>query len=199
MDERIRKVLDYIESNLSSSLKLEELAKVACMSTSQFHRAFKRDTERTPFAFIEEIKMNQAYQLIIAGNVKVHELTQQLGYEDYETLSRAFKKHFLLAPDDLKAIANRIKKDMGVNEDGIIIKTFEVESEDQIIESLEQIIAEFKQSLYDKGYSEEEIESAKAMAVRPKMSQDNSDVNLVKNKFVIAENNQIWKSILERK
>ena len=55
MDNRIKKVLNYIEDNLSLSADLSELAAIACLSPSQFHRVFKKETNYTPFQFIEKI------------------------------------------------------------------------------------------------------------------------------------------------
>ena len=92
MEDRIKKVLDYIEENLGHSLELKDLAAVACLSPSQFHRQFKRQTGRTPFKFVEEMRMNKAYQLILEEGWMIHELSDQFGYKDYETFSRAFKK-----------------------------------------------------------------------------------------------------------
>ena len=127
MDTRIQKVLDYIESNLSRKLTLSELAAIGCMSSSYFHRVFKKETGRTPFNFIEEIKINKAYALIISNTPRIYELTEMFGYSDYETFTRAFKKHFTLAPDDLRAIVLRIKKELNVGSEGFLIKVFEVD------------------------------------------------------------------------
>ena len=105
MDHRIAKVLDFLEDHLSAKIRIDELADIACMSVSQFHRKFKDETGRTPFKFCEEHKISKAYQLILAENSTAHDLAFKLGYSDYETFSRAFKKYYFLAPDDLKSIA----------------------------------------------------------------------------------------------
>ena len=112
MDKRIENTLNYIEDNLSSALKLDELSKIACLSTSQFNRLFKQETQQTAFKFIEEMKMAKAYELIGEGQIMIHELALHLGYKDYETLTRAFKKYYFVSPDDLKSIINRVKKEL---------------------------------------------------------------------------------------
>nr|WP_321231601.1 AraC family transcriptional regulator [uncultured Psychroserpens sp.] len=196
MDHRIRKTLDYIESNLSLKLTLNDLAKVACMSPSYFHRAFKKETSRTPFEFIEEIKMSKAYTMLISGTHKVHELTEAFGYNDYETFTRAFKKHYTLAPDDLKAIAQKIKSEMNVGPEGFIIKIFEVDSITEVREKLDAIIHDLKTYLKEKGYSESDIEKAKVMSIMPKFEDISQHQNTIKNKFVITEEQKIWKALL---
>ena len=187
MDPRIAKTLDYIESNLNSPLALEELAEVACLSTSQFHRIFKRETDRTPFIFIEEMKMAKAYELMSEGKVMIHEMANLLGYKDYETFSRAFKKHFLLSPDDLKAISLKLKDEVG--EDQEIILTV-AESEEEALEQVEKIIEE-------KGLCIDKIEDSLKFFVREKTSESSPE-KLIKNKYELASGQKIWESLLNR-
>ena len=195
MDDRIRKVLDHIEGNLSQKLAQKDLAEIACMSISHFHQAFESETGRTPFKFIEEIKMNKAFQMVISGSEKIHELTLQLGYSDYETFSRSFKKHHAFAPDDLKAIARKIQTELDIGPESLIIKTFEVEKINEIKGLMNLLADELRQLLAEKGLSEEDVRDSKLMSVMPKLA-DSEESSVVKNKFVISENPMIWEELL---
>ncbi|WP_298902480.1 helix-turn-helix transcriptional regulator [uncultured Psychroserpens sp.] len=196
MDARIGKVLDHIESHLSSKLALNDLAQISCMSPSYFHRVFKKETGRTPFEFIEEIKMRKAYTLLLSGTHKVHELTEIFGYSDYETFTRAFKKHYFIAPDDLKAIAQKIKTLLNIGPEGFIIKTFEVDTIEDIKEHIEGLVHNLKEDLKHKGYSDEDIKKAKVLSIMPKINSVPQDENTIKNKFIIAEDQKIWRTLL---
>ncbi len=187
MDLRIAKTLDYIESNLHEPLTLENLAEIACLSPSQFHRIFKKETNQTPFIFIEEIKMAKAYELISEGKVMIHEMASLLGYKDYETFSRAFKKHFLLSPDDLKAISLKLKDEVG--EDQEIILTV-AESEDDALEQIEKILKE-RDLCIDK------IQDSLKFLIREKTNESSSE-KLIKNKFELASGQKIWESLIHR-
>ena len=88
MDDRISKVLDYIEGHLSLTLELKDLAKVACMSQGHFHQVFKKETGRTPFKFIEEIKMNKAHQMLISMALILAQLMSFLARQTVSTLYR---------------------------------------------------------------------------------------------------------------
>ncbi|WP_353778249.1 helix-turn-helix domain-containing protein [Winogradskyella sp. 3972H.M.0a.05] len=196
MDSRISKTLDYIENNLSLKLTLNDLAKVSCMSPSHFHRVFKKETGRTPFEFIEALKMNKAYQMLLSDSPMVHQLTETFGYNDYETFSRAFKKYHSLAPDDFRAIVQKIKSEMSVGPESLFIKTFEVDKISEIKTTLDQITTYLQTFLEEKGYSKEDIEKAKVMSVLPKLENSENDGNIIKNKFVIVDNQKIWKALL---
>jgi AraC-like DNA-binding protein len=195
VDSRISKVLDYIEANLSEDWSLNRLADVACMSPGYFHRKFKEETGRTPFQFAEEILMNVALRQIASGRFKVHELSAQLGYNDYETFNRAFKKHFQLAPDDMKAIALKVMKLANVDENALIIKPMEVEDEAQLARILES--DEIKKLILERGFTEADLKDAEIIGIRPKETDDKED-RLVKNKFFVMEDRKEWKNILKQ-
>ena len=195
MDPRICNVLDHIEDNLSSKLTLNHLADIACMSPSHFHRTFRKATGCTPFKFIEEIKMNKAFQLLVSDSKNVQELTLLLGYEDYETFSRAFKKHHFFAPDDLKAIANKIKDELKVGSESIVLKTLDVKDISKI--NMNQVTEMLKQVLEEKDFSPEDLRNATLVYATPKTAGKVDASRLVKNKYVIAENKKIWQELLE--
>ncbi len=188
MDPRIGRTLEFIDTNLHLPLTLEELAEVACLSTSQFHRIFKKETNRTPFIFIEEMKMAKAYEMISEGKVMVHEMATQIGYKDYETFSRAFKKHFLLSPDDLKAISLRLKDEVGDDQEVILTVA---ESEEEALQKIEEIIKE-------RGLTMEEIQDSLKFHVREKTNESGPE-QLIKNKYELAMGQKILESILNRK
>ena len=196
MDTRIRKVLDHIEGNLSCRLGLNDLAEIACMSKGHFHRTFKTETGRTPFKFIEEIKMGKAFQLLTTGTATVHELTIDLGYQDYETFSRAFKKHYFIAPDDLKAIAQKVMEEALIPPEHLIIKTFEVEKLSEVQEVMDQAIDMIKGMLKERGLPKEVLEKAKVMPVLPKIAETKDAIAVVKNKYIITEDRKIWQQLL---
>ncbi len=191
MDDRIACVLDYIEENLSKELTLEVLADIACLSTSRFHRLFKQYTGKTPFVFIEEIRVTKAYDLIVRKRSKVHELAMELGYNDYETFSRAFKKHFHLAPDDLKAIYASVKNAVPEQEGKVVIMTLTDENtlNDKLI----------RQLLESNNIELKEVEDVRVFKVLPINDETDRGEMVIKNKFYLTADEKIWKQLLKFK
>jgi len=62
---RINKVFDYIERNISEQLTLEELADVASFSKYHFVRIFFGITGETPFQFINRIRLEKAAMCLV--------------------------------------------------------------------------------------------------------------------------------------
>jgi AraC-like DNA-binding protein len=158
-------------------LKLADLADIACMSPSQFHRLFKKEVGATPFKFLAELRINTAYQKILKEQSSVQEISWQLGCNDYETFSKAFKPYFNLSPDDMKSVAENIKSDLQSDEphEVVFIPAEEDTSDDENKEK-------FLGLLKEKGITVEELPAfiaykvqripevdAKAVAVHKKL------------------------------
>ena len=193
MEDRIKIVLDHIEDNLGTSLELNDLAAVACLSPSQFHRQFKRQTGRTPFKFVEELKMNKAYQMILEETWMIHELSDRFGYKDYETFSRAFKKYFQFSPDDLKAIVEGIRAN--ISEEGeheLMIFMLDESSKD--IDLSEQL----KDFLKEKNMKMPDLDQARVFKITPKDLVPERKSHLIKNKFALTQEDKLWKTLLRK-
>lgn len=188
MDDRIEKTLDYIEQNLDKPLDLRSLTEIANLSVPQFHRLFKAETGTTPFQLIEKIRMEKAYQVLLTGSKKVHELAYALNYKDYETFSRAFKKHFKMAPDNIRSISVRINQEVpGVKQ--IMIEVTDDADEERIIAYINQLIKE-------KQLTDGDLEQAHFFMIREKTDSSVDDKILIKNKYEMYSDEKIWNKII---
>ncbi|MEM9545029.1 MAG: AraC family transcriptional regulator [Bacteroidota bacterium] len=192
MEERIKKVLDHIEEHLHVKQELKDLAGIACLSPSQFHRQFKRQTGRTPFKFVEEMKMNQAYRVIMEEDWMIQELSDRFGYKDYETFTRAFKKYFQLSPDDLKSIVAGVKKQTSFQE-GQELMIMVLDSPDDNMLLADEIKGRLKKLQIDKNLNDSQL-----FKIAPKDLQDDKKASLIKNKFALTKDDKLWKLILNK-
>ena len=108
MKDRIQEVQHFITENLGEPLNTRILADVACLSPVHFHRSFKATTGLTPALYVELHKIKQSLELLKEG-VQVQDAAFQLGYANYETFSRTFKKHCTIAPHDLQCLLRRLE------------------------------------------------------------------------------------------
>lgn len=191
MRDKLRHVLQYIEQHLGQPLGSEELAREACLSVSRFHRVFKEEVGVTPKKFIEKMRLAKAHELLTQGEGAVQDLAIQLGYNDYETFSRAFKRQYLFSPDDLKAIAIKTKSVIEGES-----KLFVISADDLNPETLRQKMIE---KLEEEGIDLNDIEHSKALMFQHLDLSPNPgpDSELIRNKFVVSSGVPLWEQLIE--
>lgn len=90
--ERLNEVLRYIKQNLSTSLDVSRLSKLACMSESHFHRSFKVAFGVSPSAYIMRQRIGKAAALLAKAEGSVAQISEQVGFRSVAHFSRTFKK-----------------------------------------------------------------------------------------------------------
>ena len=197
MDQRIQSTIQYTEVNLDQPIDVKALAARTCMSLSHFHRVFRDCTGTSPYKYFEKLKMQKAFEMICHGAFKVASLTNSLGYQDYETFSRSFKKHHAIAPDDLRAIANKIRNTLHIGPEQLLIKTFATPDDREIPLMLRKITKDLDQLLRGHGYTKGDLEEATVMSVVPKSMEVEGEAILVKQKYLIYENPEMHQTLLQ--
>ena len=92
---RIHRAQDYIEQNIASSLRLEDIARAANVSAYHFHRLYTAMTGETLFQFIQRIRLERAAsQLCQRPSEPVTAIAFDLGFSSPATFARAFKASF---------------------------------------------------------------------------------------------------------
>ena len=99
-------IISYIKANIHSSINMKKLSDVANMSTTAFHRFFKKELGITPVEFIAQEKIKMAKTLLSEPNIHINEVSYELGYEDSNYFIRLFKKHEGITPKQYQKLAN---------------------------------------------------------------------------------------------
>jgi len=97
---RIERVLKHLHSNFQGKLDVEQLATMANMSSSTFHRNFKLVTASSPIQYIKKIRLSRARELLLDQGLKVKQAAAQVGYESPAQFSREFTRYFGQSPSE---------------------------------------------------------------------------------------------------
>lgn len=190
MRESIRKVLNYIEDHLGERLSSNRLATIACLSPSRFHRVFRQDIGDTPQKFIERLRLAKAYSQVTSGEGAVQDLAISLGYNDYETFSRAFKRQYHFAPQDLKLIAQKTKSTISGPSQLFVITSEEMDPE--------EIKKKIRQRLEEEGVDLGDINQGAAVMVQPITVEglDMAQGEVIHNKYHMSSGERFWKQLV---
>lgn len=96
-DERIARVLTFIENHLSEEMSVEDLAEVAFMSRYHMMRLFKKETGQSVYDYVTERRLFFARELIRQG-LSATESCFQAGFGSYSSFTRAYGKRFGSTP-----------------------------------------------------------------------------------------------------
>lgn len=100
--EPMLRVMRELRTDIARNWRIEELAAISSLSTSQLHRQFKEKTGTTPMDWIRHERMNLAKRLLIAPNVKIAAVALSLGYADPYHFSRDFRRIGGQAPSEFR-------------------------------------------------------------------------------------------------
>jgi AraC-like DNA-binding protein/quercetin dioxygenase-like cupin family protein len=97
LDPRIPAVLEYINDNLSEDLSIHNLSNVCYLSRYYLMHQFKSQTGFTLHQYIQTKRLDLANQLIRQGK-SYTESAYAVGFKDYSSFLRAYKKQFKASP-----------------------------------------------------------------------------------------------------
>jgi AraC-like DNA-binding protein len=91
-DDRIRRVLHFIEINLSRPIQIPELALEAGVSEAQFRRIFRAAMSIGPKEYLLRERMDHARRMMQSESLRVGEVADLLQFETVYQFSNQYKK-----------------------------------------------------------------------------------------------------------
>lgn len=92
------KSVRYIHSYYNRDIQIPELAKMENLSYSGYIKLFKRRTGMSPSAYLINLRMNTACELLRNTDMSIKQIGVSVGYCDAHFFSRLFKKHTGMSP-----------------------------------------------------------------------------------------------------
>jgi transcriptional regulator GlxA family with amidase domain len=89
----------WLPDHLMEDLGVDALAARVGMSPRTFARVFRRETETTPAAFVEDLRVEGARRLLETTDLTVAAVARRVGMKHAETLHRAFGRRVGTTPD----------------------------------------------------------------------------------------------------
>ena len=93
-EERMLRVLVYIQTHLDEALDLEALAGLANFSPFHFHRVFRGMVGEPIMEHVRRLRLERAAYQLKSTNQSVTNIAFDAGYETHEAFTRAFKTMF---------------------------------------------------------------------------------------------------------
>ena len=90
--------LTYLADHLAEPLTIATLAAQVNLSPSAFSRLFREVTDRSPYQFIKELRLNRSRALLVEGRLGVAEVARAIGYASTSHFIKEFRTRFGRTP-----------------------------------------------------------------------------------------------------
>lgn len=90
--ETIEQAKAWISANLEENLTIKRIADHVFLNPSYFCRMFKMQTGETVLDYVTGLRMSKAKELLANQQLKLYDISSQIGYQDVKYFSRLFKQ-----------------------------------------------------------------------------------------------------------
>jgi AraC family transcriptional regulator len=102
-----RRVVDFVEANLSADIGLTELAGITGLSRFHFVRSFKKSTGVAPYHYLLRRRVERAQALLREGGLSMAEISRTVGFKSAARFNRAFRRICGAPPSTFRAQEQR--------------------------------------------------------------------------------------------
>ena len=105
-----RRVLDYIESNLSHELTLRELAGIVDLSLHHFARLFKRTIGVAPYRYVLERRVERAKVMLRTANASLADISLSVGFDSQSHFTSVFGRMVGATPTEFQGSSRKRRR-----------------------------------------------------------------------------------------
>lgn len=96
--QRLRRVLEFIDVNLEEDVSVSDLASAACFSQFHFARAFHSATGRSPHAYLSERRLDRAKHLLAYSHRSLVDISLTCRFSGQANFTKAFTRAMGISP-----------------------------------------------------------------------------------------------------
>lgn len=91
---QIGRAMRFMRDHYDEALPIDELARVAAMSVTSFHRHFRVVALMSPLQYLKRIRLQEARARLLAGTEDVTRIGMAVGYDSASQFSREYKRAY---------------------------------------------------------------------------------------------------------
>lgn len=98
----ISEMKHYTQENYQKDLSLKIIGERFNYNSAYLGKKFRKETGKTYLAYLEEIRMEKAKDILLHSNFMVYEIAEMVGYSNVDYFYKKFKNHFHLSPNEFR-------------------------------------------------------------------------------------------------
>ena len=92
-DSRVERACEYLRQHIADPITVEDVAGHCHVSPSRIAHLFKRDQGISLLQYRNQLRLQEARQLLLTSDMRVEAIAGQIGYSDPAQFSKYFRKH----------------------------------------------------------------------------------------------------------
>lgn len=97
-NETLAQVLDYLHHNFTRDVSFQSLCAEYCINPSYLSQLFKKEIGITFTAYMIQLRINYAKELLEGTSTLISEISEKVGYDNYLNFTKSFKRETGLTP-----------------------------------------------------------------------------------------------------
>jgi len=123
----INKALEYIKTAWrDEDISLDKIAKHSGFSMSYFDKMFVRETGKSVMEYVRTYKLIRSMNMLRSSDKSILDISLEMGYENPENYSRAFKAVYGIPPSEYREKHKNISLEWKDTSTNTVVKRFEV-------------------------------------------------------------------------
>ena len=100
--QKIQRAVDYIEQNYAKDLNMAVVSNYISMNYSLFSYSFKQYTGSNFVNYLKDIRMREAKRLLAETDMRIIEISQEVGYDNEKHFMKIFKSSCGVSPSEYR-------------------------------------------------------------------------------------------------
>jgi len=90
---RLIKIKNYLDSNLCSDIRIQDVSRVFCLSPKQLNRIILKGFGMSFYQYLTNLRMNMAIRLLMQTEDTISDIAEKSGFSSYQHLYRVLKRN----------------------------------------------------------------------------------------------------------
>lgn len=106
-NESIIQIQEWMQNRYASQMSLQSIAATFDISMRTINRNFKKATGKSPMQYLQQVRIDNAKELLKTTNLSIAEVAFSVGYPDSSYFSALFKKLISLSPKEYRRLVRK--------------------------------------------------------------------------------------------
>lgn len=98
----ISELIQYTKNHYRDDLTLKKIGEIFSYNSAYLGKKFRKETGKNYLAFLDEVRMEKAVEILRHSNLMVYEVAELVGYSNVDYFYKKFKQYHQVSPNEFR-------------------------------------------------------------------------------------------------